>query len=101
MDDDIDIMNDNYFVIAPPTTYKLLNKTIAEYKFIGGKIDRYSDKKVVVTKVSKPKNSTNKTVEIIDITLTPKQQNLLKYINILNENYYDNYQNWVKVGMLC
>jgi len=42
------------------TTYKLLNKTIAEYKFIGGKIkefpkyliDRYSDKKVVITKTS-------------------------------------------------
>ncbi len=51
MNDGVDILSDNYFVIAPPTTYKLLNETIAEYKFIGEKIkefpkyliDRYSD----------------------------------------------------------
>ena len=112
MKDGVDILSDNYFVIAPPTSYKLLNKTIASYEFIGGKIkefpkyliDRYSDQ--VVVKTSKPKTTTKNnivtnTIEIVDITLTPKQQNLTKYINILNKDFYDNYQNWVKVGMLC
>ena len=41
MNDGIDIINDKSFIIAPPTTDKLLNKTIAEYKFIGGKIKEF------------------------------------------------------------
>ena len=80
MNDGIDIINDKSFIIAPPTTYKLLNKTVASYEYIGGKIkefpkfllDRYSDKKVVNTKTSKPKNSTNKIVEIVEPVKEPE-----------------------------
>jgi hypothetical protein len=32
----IDIRNDDALIIAPPTTYKLLNKSMVEYKFMGG-----------------------------------------------------------------
>jgi len=41
MNDGVDILSDNYFVIAPPTTYKLLNKTVASYEYIGGKIKEF------------------------------------------------------------
>ena len=34
----VDIRNDNSIVIAPPTTYKLLNGNIAKYEFIGGQL---------------------------------------------------------------
>ena len=34
----IDIRNDDGFIIAPPTTYKLLNNSIVEYKFLGGEL---------------------------------------------------------------
>jgi hypothetical protein len=36
--DKIDIRNDNSLVFAPPTKYKLLNGSFAEYKYIGGEI---------------------------------------------------------------
>ena len=34
----IDIRNDDAIIIAPPTTYKLLNKSMVEYEFLGGEI---------------------------------------------------------------
>ena len=36
--DKIDIRNDNSLVFAPPTKYKLLDDSFAEYKYIGGEI---------------------------------------------------------------
>ena len=39
----IDIMNDNSVIFAPPTSYKLPDKSIAHYKFIGGEIMEFPE----------------------------------------------------------
>ena len=38
-----DILNDNSIVYAPPTAYKLPDKSIAQYKFIGGEIMEFPE----------------------------------------------------------
>ena len=38
-----DILNDNYLVYAPPTAYKLPDKSIAQYKYIGGEIMEFPE----------------------------------------------------------
>ena len=52
---DIDIINDGYFIIAPPTKYTLLNGSIAQYKFIGGtKLGVFPDFLIQLIPKSKP-----------------------------------------------
>jgi hypothetical protein len=44
----IDIRNDDAIIIAPPTTYKLLNKSMVEYEFLGGHILYIPEASVIV-----------------------------------------------------
>jgi hypothetical protein len=61
---DIDIINDGYFIIAPPTKYTLLNGSITQYKFIGGtKLGVFPDFLIQLIPKMKPENDTTITTE--------------------------------------
>ena len=94
--DNVDIINDGYFIIAPPTTYKLIDKTIVSYKLIDkdGKIKEFP--KYLITKYSqdsttaKPtKKATKPKQDVIPIEqeIMPElmpQSPLYKYFQLLN-----------------
>ena len=111
-----DILNDNSIVYAPPTAYKLPDKSIAQYKFIGGEIMEFpeflikklneskKEEKPVSKKTEKP-NMTPKPTTLE--TIRPQDENLLEYFQLIVEakcdedkKYFNHRGKWIKIGML-
>ena len=110
---DIDIINDGYFIIAPPTKYTLLNGSIAQYKFIGGtKLGVFPDFLIQLIPKSKPQKEETITTEatitddiFIDCdVLTPTQKQydmkLVPFFQMLNPKRFHEYDDWIKAGYL-
>ena len=120
-DSKIDIRNDGGIIIAPPTKYKLLDGSTAEYKYIGGNelgifpqylIDRINNNTNIsnISKVSKSKiistkqqpiNKTDKLVIEYDNTpnTTINDNNIiLQFLQLLSKKRVDNRDKWIKLG---
>jgi P4 family phage/plasmid primase-like protien len=98
----IDIRNDGGLAIAPPTEYKLLNGDKAGYKFLGGEIKempKFLLKQLIPVKKIK-KEQIKKEKDKNEILNDLKQQEVLKLINLLNEDRANNYDDWIKVGFI-
>ena len=95
----IDIRNDGGCVIAPPTKYKLLNGEKAKYKYIGGEIldmpsyllNLFTPKKVEKKGIKEEKKEFNDDM---------KAKEIIKLINLLDISRCQNYDDWVKIGMI-
>ena len=107
----IDIRNDDAIIIAPPTTYKLLNKSMVEYEFLGGHI--LSIPEALLNDVGdkpeiKDEDDEEEEEEDDDNNIIPKpedqQQPKLKEVyfllSCLSPCYCDNYHKWLKVAII-
>ena len=90
----VDIINDNSVLFAPPTAYKLPDKSIAQYKYIGGEIMEFPE--FLIKKLNEPKQGdkpdTKKTEKPIMTpkpttleTIRPQDENLLEYFQLIVE----------------
>jgi phage/plasmid-associated DNA primase len=102
----VDIRNDSAIVFAPPTRYQLLDKSYAEYTFLGGEMrdipqflidDLKQNNKIL------PKKKENIEVQKNDI-IPDKTENVdsMKDIihelaNLIDMEYIDNYNDWIKI----
>jgi len=94
----VDIRNDDAILICPPTTYKLKDGTMAEYKDLGGElkpVPEYLKKSVVVKeKKKKEKVKFNTVTKDEDVVFLKKmiEAGLLSHLA-------SDYSSWIKVGM--
>jgi hypothetical protein len=113
----IDIMNDGSLIFAPPTSYTLPDGTIAEYKYLSGKVlgefpeflikklnDARKAKEPDTKKTVKPTTTPTPTTLT---TIRPQDENLLEYFQLIvdaktkeEDKYYNNRMKWIKIGML-
>jgi hypothetical protein len=113
----IDIMNDGSLIFAPPTSYTLPDGTIAEYKYLSGKVlgefpeflikklnDARKAKEPDTKKTVKPTTTPTPTTLT---TIRPQDKNLLEYFQLIvdaktkeEDKYYNNRMKWIKIGML-
>lgn len=96
----IDIRNDESIIFIPPTKYKLLNGNTYEYVFIGGNIidiptDLLSEFKQFNVDNKSTKNIVNSNFKNID-----KKKEIENLIFQLPKNYYDDYDEWLKIGFI-
>jgi hypothetical protein len=89
-----DILNDNSVIFALPTAYKLPDKSIAQYKYMGGEIMEFPE--FLVKKLNEPKKrdkpDSKKTEKPITTpkpttleTIRPQDENLLEYFQLIVE----------------
>ena len=92
----IDCRNDGGIVIAPPTKYKLLNGDKAKYKYLGGDINEIPEQLLEKLLPKKQQKENKKQKE----TKTDKRKEIINLLNIINEDRSDNYDDWVKIGII-
>jgi phage/plasmid-associated DNA primase len=96
----VDIRNDDAILICPPTTYKLKDGTIAEYKDLGGELLPIPDymKKVLVVKEKEKKKK-----EKVIIHESRKDDDCVFVKKIIESGLLSHlatdYTSWIKVGM--
>ena len=107
----IDIRNDDAIIIAPPTTYKLLDKSSVEYKFLGGELLDIPE--YIINDIGdKPNEKDDEEEEeeeeeegdenIINqpIELKPKVKEIFFLLSCLSMSYCDNYHKWIKIAII-
>ena len=96
----VDIRNDGGCVLAPPTKYKLLSGETSKYKYIGGEIldiPSYLLNLFTCKKVEKKKSLKEEKKEFNN---DMKTKEIIKLINLLDISRCQNYDDWVKIGMI-
>ena len=96
----IDCRNDGGIIIAPPTKYKLLNGTKAEYKFLGGKIEEIPSYLLELLLPKKEEKKEEKKKEKKQFSNDIKQKEIIKLLILLDRDRSDDYNDWVKVGII-
>lgn len=104
---DIDILNDGAFVIAPPTKYRLLNGSLAQYRFIGGtKLGVFPPCLLSqLNKMIKNRNTTtnNNILYECDYLQCIQQQDIKKlvpFFRMLKPKRFHEYNEWIQTGFL-
>ena len=106
----IDIRNDDSIIFIPPTNYKLLNGNIYEYVFIGGDlidipVELFTEFKqfnidITINKINNNNNNNNNIVINNDFKNIHKKKEIENLIFQLPKNYYDDYNEWLKIGFI-
>jgi len=107
----LDIRSNGSFVISPPSSYKLLNDDIFEYKFLGGRIGPIPTYLKTCLKGFKVKKELNNRVEVKkelnnqvevkkDINNEDKIEEIRNLIGKLNKERSNDYTNWVNIGFI-
>ena len=98
-------------LFAPPTTYILLNKSIVEYKFLGGElleipeymINDIGDKpkeKDDEEEAEEEEEEDDENIINQPIELKPKVKEIFFLLSCLSMSYCDNYDKWLKIAII-
>ena len=103
----IDIRNDKSICICPPTTYKLVNGDIFEYKYLGGEIIEIPKELLTEFKQFHNNKLNIRSRSKLNINTQEQKEDYkeLKFeigelLGKLPVEYYDNYDNWVNIGFI-